>query len=105
MSKRFQLSKIIVDTFLEESGINERIELGDEKAVIQKRLVLTRYANWTIPAQAEDCNLSVDTINNYIRELKDLYDLTQKYSKVLPPRDKSKWSDKIEGDDNDKAVE
>ena len=31
MSKEITWTKIIIETFLEESGINDRIKLGDEK--------------------------------------------------------------------------
>lgn len=88
MSKQVPWNKIILETFLEESGINDRINLGDEKAVILSHIMRTRCANWTIVKQAEEFNISVDTVNKYIRELKDLYDETQKYSVILPPRRK-----------------
>ena len=32
MSKGVKWTKIILETFFEESGLNDRIELGDEKA-------------------------------------------------------------------------
>lgn len=35
MSKEVVWTKIILETFLEESGILDRIELGDEKANLQ----------------------------------------------------------------------
>lgn len=86
MSKQVPWNKIILETFLEESGINDRIELGDDKAKILSEIIRTRVAGWTIVKQADEFNISIDTVNKYIRELKDLYDETQKYSVILPPR-------------------
>ena len=34
MSKEVVLTKIILETFLKESGILDRIELGDERLII-----------------------------------------------------------------------
>lgn len=92
MTKQIEWTKIIVDTFLEESGINRRIEMGDDKARILEGILLTRVAGWTIPMQAEKFNISIETVNRYVRELKDLYDATQKNSIILPIRKhKTKW--------------
>lgn len=79
-------TKIVLETFLEESGLNDRIKLEDDKAKILEGLLRTRIAGWTIVKQAAQFNISVDTVNKYIKELKELYDQTQKYSKILPPR-------------------
>lgn len=58
----------------------------------------TRCAGWTIVKQAEEFHISVDTVNDYIRELKDLYDATQKHSLILPKRQNlSKWERKLDG--------
>ena len=46
MSKEVVWTKIILETFLEESGILDRIELGDEKAY-----------NWLKDEDAKDCKL------------------------------------------------
>ena len=51
-------SKIILETFLEESGINDRIKLGDDKARILDGIMRTRVAGWTIVKQAEEFNIS-----------------------------------------------
>lgn len=88
MSKQVKWTKLILETFLDESGINDRIELGDEKAEIQARIMRTRCAGWSIVKQADEFCISVDTVNKYIRELKDLYDETQKNSLILPIRRK-----------------
>ena len=42
MSKEVVWTKIILETFLEESGILDRIELGDEKARILEGIMRTR---------------------------------------------------------------
>lgn len=88
MSKQVVWTKIILETFLDESGINDRIALGDDKAKILSEIMRTRCANWSIAKQAEAFNISVDTVSKYIRELKDLYDETAKHSLILPPRRK-----------------
>lgn len=96
MSKEVPWTKIILETFLEESGINSRIELGDEKARILEGIMRTRVAGWNIVKQAESFNISVDTVNKYIRELKNLYDVTQKTSTILPVRKNSKKEDELD---------
>lgn len=97
MSKDLCWGKVITETFLEESGINDRIALGDSKARILEGIMRTRVAGWTVAKQAEEFHISVDTVNKYIRELKDLYDETQKYSVILPTRKNSKIEIKLDG--------
>lgn len=88
MANQVKWTKIILETFLEESGINDRVELGDDKARILEGIMRTRVAGYSIVRQAEEFNISIDTVNKYIRELKDLYDETQKNSIILPIRKK-----------------
>lgn len=88
MSKEIVWTKIILETFLEESGLNDRIELGDSKARVLESIIRTRVAGWSITKQAEQFGYSIDTINKYIKELKKLYDETQKTSIILPIRKK-----------------
>ena len=94
--KQVHWSKIILETFLEESGINDRIKLGDDKARTLEGIMRTRVAGWTIVKQAEEFNISIDTVNKYIRELKELYDITQKYSVILPKRKSSKTEEELD---------
>lgn len=96
MPKSLVWSKIITETFLEESGINDRIKLGDSKARILEGIMRTRVAGWSVAKQAEEFHISVDTVNKYIRELKDLYDETQKYSMILPIRKHSKREQELD---------
>ena len=96
MSKDLCWGKVITETFLEESGINDRIALGDSKARILEGIMRTRVAGWTVAKQAEEFHISVDTVNKYIRELKDLDDETQKYSVILPTRKNSKIEIKLD---------
>ncbi len=93
MSKGVKWTKIILETFFEESGLNDRIELGDEKARLMEAILTTRVAGWNITKQAEEFHISKDTVSKYIKEIKDLYDETQKYSLILP---KSKRQEKWE---------
>ena len=96
MPKSLVWGKIIMETFFEESGINDRIKLGDTKARIMEGIMRTRVAGWTVAKQAVEFNISVDTVNKYIRELKDLYDDTQKYSVILPVRKQSKKEQELD---------
>ena len=98
--KQLCWSKVILETFLEESGINDRIRLGDDKARILEGIMRTRVAGWTIVKQAREFNISEDTVNKYIRELKELYDLTQKHSIILPVRKTSKKEEKLNRPEN-----
>ena len=96
MPKSLVWGNIITEAFLEESGINDRIKMGDTKARILSGIMLTRVAGWSVARQADEFHLSVDTINKYIRELKDLYDETQKYSLILPVRKQSKREQELD---------
>lgn len=98
--KQLCWSKVILETFLEESGINDRIQLGDDKARILEGIMRTRVAGWTIVKQAREFSISEDTVNKYIRELKELYDLTQKHSIILPVRKTSKKEEKLNRPEN-----
>lgn len=77
-------TKIILETFLEESGINDRIELGDDKARIMEAILRTRCAGWKISKQALEFHCSESTIKNYLKEIDELYNATQKNSIILP---------------------
>lgn len=90
MGSGINWSKIVLETFLEESGINDRIALGDEKARIQSGIIRTRIAGWTITKQAHEFHVSNETISQYIKEIKELYDATQLNSIILPKRVESK---------------
>lgn len=94
--KQLCWSKIILETFLEESGINDRIKLGDDKARTLEGIMRTRVAGWTIAKQAIEFHISEDTVNKYVRELKELYDATQKHSVILPVRKTSKTEEKLD---------
>jgi len=94
--KEIKWTKIILETFLEESGLNARVELGDEKARILEGIMRTRVALWPITKQAKEFNISVDTVSKYIKELKVLYDETQKNSTILPVRKKSKKEEELD---------
>lgn len=101
MSK-YRITKLILETFLEESGINDRIALGDEKARILGEITRTRFAGWDRVAQADTFNISLSTLDKYIAEIKELYDETQKNSLILPVRHDSKVEEQL---DNTKSVE
>ena len=60
----------------------------------------TRVAGWSIVKQAQEFHVSVDTINKYIKELKQLYDETQKHSIILPVRKHSKRERELDGLEN-----
>ena len=83
-------TKVILETFLEESGINDRIRFGDERARILEGIMRTRFAGWSITRQAQEFNISTDTVSKYLKELDIIYDITQTGSIILPTRKKSK---------------
>lgn len=96
MTNWIHWTKIILETFLEESGLNDRVALGDEKAKILEGIMRTRCAGWNITKQAEEFHISLDTVNKYIKELKELYDETQKFSTILPTRKHSKREEELD---------
>jgi hypothetical protein len=84
MIKTHGWTKIILETFLEESGLNYRVSLGDEKARIMSGIMRTRFAGWSIAKQADEFGISVDTVSKYVKELSTLYNQVQKTSLILP---------------------
>ena len=96
MAHQVVWTKIILETFLEESGLNDRVSMGDNKARILEGIMRTRCAGKTIVEQAEMFNCSVDSVNKYIAELKNLYDATQKHSLILPVRKNSKKEEELD---------
>ena len=96
MAHQVVWTKIILETFLEESGLNDRVSMGDNKARILEGIMRTRCVGKTIVEQAEMFNCSVDSINKYIAELKSLYDVTQKHSLILPVRKNSKKEEELD---------
>ena len=60
-----------METFLEESRILDRIELGDEKARILEGIMRTRCAGWKISKQAMEFNCDESTINREIKKIKN----------------------------------
>ena len=53
MAHQVVWTKIILETFLEESGLNDRVSMGDNKARILEGIMRTRCAGKTIVEQAE----------------------------------------------------
>lgn len=96
MIKTKEWTKIILETFLEESGLNYRISLGDERARILEAIMRTRFAGWSIAKQAKEFNISVDTVSKYVKELSDLYDKTQETSLILPTAKQSKRNKELD---------
>lgn len=92
MVRQVAWNKVIFEAFMEESFINRRIELGDIKAKEMYDIMEKRIAGWSIEKYHMETGLSIKVINENIKELKQLYDSTQKYSKILPPRTNlTKW--------------
>ena len=80
MTKQVFWTKAVLESFIQEGNLNKR----------QEYIVRTRAEGYTISKQAEELHLSIDQINKEIKELKKRYDVTQKTSKLLPPRCKNK---------------
>lgn len=80
MTKQVFWNKAVLEAFISEGNLNPR----------QEYIIRTRAEGWTIQQQAEELNLSIDQVNKDIAQLKKLYDVTQIYSRILPPRRKNK---------------
>lgn len=80
MTKQVWWTEKILTAFIKEANLNSR----------QEFIMRTRAKGYSIVQQAEELHLSVDQVNKDIRQLKKLYDITQKHSDILPPRVKSK---------------
>lgn len=80
MTKQIIWTKAVVEAFIEEGNLNSR----------QEYIIRTRAKGLSIVEQAEHLNLSIDQVNKDIATLKKIYDITQKYSEILPERKKNK---------------
>lgn len=80
MTKQIIWTKAVVEAFIDEGNLNAR----------QEYIIRTRAKGLSIVEQAQHLNLSVDQVNKDIATLKKIYDVTQKYSKILPERKKNK---------------
>ena len=80
MTKQIFWTKAVLEAFIDEGNLNKR----------QEFIIRTRCEGYTISKQAEELHLSIDQVNKEIADLKRRYDATQKTSKILPPRCKSK---------------
>ena len=80
MTKQIIWTKAVVEAFIEEGNLNSR----------QEYIIRTRAKGLSIVEQAEHLNLSVDQVNKDLATLKKIYDITQKYSEILPERKKNK---------------
>ena len=80
MTKQIIWTKAVVEAFIDEGNLNAR----------QEYIIRTRAKGLSIVEQAQHLNLSVDQVNKDIATLKKIYDVTQKYSEILPERKKNK---------------
>jgi len=80
MTKQVFLTKRVVEAFIDEANLNERMAF----------IIRTRAKGYSIIQQADELHLSVDQVNKDIAHLKKIYDVTQKTSNILPPRMKNK---------------
>ena len=71
MSKEVVLTKIILETFLEESGILDRIELGDERLIIAQAKVYAFY--WLRLSQYADDQVSRSKYKQISDTLYDMF--------------------------------
>ena len=88
MAREVEWTRFILNTFLEESGINDRADAGDDRAILLKNIMISRCNGMSITAQSIEFHCSEKTISNRIEELKHLYDETQKHCPELPVRNK-----------------
>jgi DNA-binding CsgD family transcriptional regulator len=80
MTKQIIWTKRVLEAFIDEGNLNKR----------QEFIIRTRAEGYSILRQAEELHLSVDQVNKEIAHLRRIYDATQVYSNVLPPRCKNK---------------
>lgn len=80
MTRQVFWTEKVLNAFIKEGNLNER----------QAYIMRTRAKGYSIIAQAEELNLSVDQINKEIAQLKRIYDAAQEHSDILPPRKKNK---------------
>lgn len=80
MTKQVPWNKIILERFIELALLTK-----DEEKIIR-----TRVAGWTRKEQANKLQMSISTVDDHIKTLKQKYDAVQPYDPILPPRKRSK---------------
>lgn len=80
MAKQVPWNKIILERFIELALLTK-----DEEKIMR-----TRVAGWTRKEQASKFDISISTVDDIIKRLKQKYDAVQPYDPILPPRKKSK---------------
>ena len=80
MSREVVWTKAVVDAFIEEACLSEEESL----------IIRSRAKGWTRIKQSMEYNMSIRKIDYIIHTLKMKYDEAQKYSDILPKRNKRK---------------
>lgn len=86
MAHQVVWTKIVLDTFIEEANLSD----------IEEKIIRSRAKGWTISKQAYEFGMSESNVKRIIAILKKKYDVTQKYSKILPKRTSSKTEDYLD---------
>lgn len=80
MAHQVKWTQIFLDEFFRLGALTD----------FEKEVMRTRVAGWTRTKQCQKFSCSESTLDRTIHELKEKYDICQKYSDILPPRKFSK---------------
>lgn len=86
MAHQVPWNKIILEEFISLAMLSKEEEM----------IMRTRVAGWPRSRQADELNMSIESVDRIIRRLKKKYDSVQKLSPLLPPRKASSqelWMD------------
>lgn len=78
MAHQVRWNKIVLEEFIRIGGLTETEEM----------VIRTRVQGWSRVKQADKLNMSIPSIDRVIKRCKIKYDEAQKYSPILPPRQK-----------------
>ena len=71
-------NKIILEEFIRIGGLTE----------VEEKVMRTRIAGWSRVQQSMELGMSVATVDRIIKRCRIKYDNVQRYSPILPPRER-----------------
>lgn len=96
MTRNVKWTTNLLETFLEESGLNKKVEMGSEKAIRLKRILEYRFGEFPRSYIAHELHISPEMVDKHVAELKKMYIEVQKRCPDLPLIRKSKTEDDMD---------
>lgn len=90
MTRNVKWTTHLLEEFLEESGLNVKVNMGSEKAIRLKRILEYRFGEFPRSYIARELHISPEMVDKHVAELKKMYIEVQKICPDMPPIGTSK---------------